>query len=302
LKKKHFNIFIVPEDHSGIKRFKFPLLSRRTFFITLGIFFIAVSFLAYDYVSLKFKSYEIHTLRKENVEQKLQLQAFSTKISDLELQMNKLQQFDRKLRIITNLEPRGAGQGQYLGMGGPSPTDEILTAPEEAKNNLVRRLHSDLNELKAEANKQEKSFSELHEHLLKQSSMLASTPAIWPVRGWVTSGFGNRVSPFTGLKSIHEGLDIANAVGTHVAAPGNGVVIKTDRDPAMGKMLVINHGYGVITRYGHLSEIYVHMGKKIKRGEKIAAIGNTGKTTGPHLHYQIEENGIPVNPYKYILD
>ncbi len=301
MKKRFFNIFIVPEDPSRVKKFKLPLLSRRALFSMVGVCFISVSFLGYDYARLKFKSYELNTLRRENIEQKLQIQTFTAKMSDMEMQMNKLRQFDRKLRIITNLEPQG-GQGQYLGMGGPSPMDETLPTTKTAKDELVKQMHSDLDELKTEANKQEKSFNELHEHLLKQTSILASTPAIWPVRGWVTSGFGSRNSPFTGLKSMHEGLDISNAMGTAVAAPGDGIVLKTERDPAMGKMLLINHGYGVVTRYGHLSEIFVGVGKRVKRGEKIAAVGNTGKSTGPHLHYQVEENGVPVNPYKYILD
>ncbi|MBI5893325.1 MAG: M23 family metallopeptidase [Deltaproteobacteria bacterium] len=301
MKKRFFNIFIVPEDPSRVKKFKLPLLSRRALFSMLGVCFISISFLGYDYARLKFKSYELNTLRRENIEQKLQIQTFTAKMSDMELQMNKLRQFDRKLRIITNLEPTG-GQGQYLGMGGPSPMDETLPTTKTAKEGLVKQMHSDLDELKTEANKQEKSFNELHEHLLKQTSILASTPTIWPVRGWVTSGFGFRNSPFTGLKSMHEGLDISNAMGTPVIAPGDGIVLKAERDAAMGKMLLINHGYGVITRYGHLSEIFVGIGKRVKRGEKIAAVGNTGKSTGPHLHYQVEENSVPVSPYKYILD
>ena len=300
MKKRAFNIFIVPEDPSKIKKFKIPILSRRVVLSVFSIFFLMVSFFVYDYTRLKLKSYELQGLRKENIEQKLQLQTFYTKMSDMELQINKLRQFDRKLRIITNLEPP-VGQGQYLGIGGPSYED-VLPSTKGAKDELVKRMYEDMNLLTEEVKKQEKSFNELHEHLLKQTSALSSTPAIMPVHGWVTSGFGYRTSPFSGLKDKHEGLDIANAIGTPVVAPGDGIVLRVDRDPAIGKMLVINHGYSIVTRYGHLSEVYVGIGKRVKRGDKIAAVGNTGKTTGPHLHYQIEENGVPVNPDKYILD
>ncbi|MBI5682410.1 MAG: M23 family metallopeptidase [Deltaproteobacteria bacterium] len=206
------------------------------------------------------------------------------------------------MRIITNLEPP-VGQGQYLGIGGPSHED-ILPSTKGAKDDLIKQMQADMSLISEEVKKQEKSFNELHAHLLKQASTLASTPSIMPVQGWITSGFGYRTSPFTGLKDKHEGLDISNTVGTPVVAPGDGIVLKVDRvdDPGFGKNVVINHGYGIITKYGHLSEIYVGIGKRVKRGDKIAAVGNTGKTTGPHLHYEILENGVPVNPHKYILD
>lgn len=302
MKRKSFNIFIVPENPSKIKKFKIPILNRRVVLSAFSILFLTVSFFIYDYTRLKLKSYEDQVLRKENIEQKLQLQTFSTKMSDLELQINKLRQFDRKLRIITNLEPP-VGQGQYLGIGGPSHED-ILPSTKGAKDDLIKQMQADMSLISEEVKKQEKSFNELHAHLLKQASTLASTPSIMPVQGWITSGFGYRTSPFTGLKDKHEGLDISNTVGTPVVAPGDGIVLKVDRvdDPGFGKNVVINHGYGIITKYGHLSEIYVGIGKRVKRGDKIAAVGNTGKTTGPHLHYEILENGVPVNPHKYILD
>ncbi|MEK7828495.1 MAG: M23 family metallopeptidase, partial [Deltaproteobacteria bacterium] len=114
--------------------------------------------------------------------------------------------------------------------------------------------------------------------------------------------FGYRISPFTGLRQMHEGLDIANAVGTPVFAPADGIVSKVDRENGLGKTISINHGYGIVTRYGHFSDIYVHVGKRVKRGEKVAAVGNTGRSTGPHLHYEVLVNGINVNPEKYILN
>lgn len=300
MKKKALNILIVPEDHSKIKKFKIPILSKRIVLSACSIFFLAVSFFIYDYIQLKLKSRELYGFKKENIEQKLQLQTFSTKIAELELQINKLRQFDRKLRIITNLE-QPTEQGQYLGLGGPSQLD-ILPSTKEAKDHLVKQMFEDVKLLTNEVQKQEKSFNELHEHLLRQTSLLSATPTIMPTYGWTTSGFGYRTSPFTGLKDKHEGLDIANAIGTPVIAPGDGIVLKIARDPSSGKMLIINHGYGIITKYAHLSEIYVKVGKKVKRGDKIAAVGNTGRSTGPHLHYQIEENGISVNPHKYILE
>ncbi|MBI3754085.1 MAG: M23 family metallopeptidase [Deltaproteobacteria bacterium] len=268
--------------------------------VIFGVSCAAFSFILFDYTRLKIKTHELNGLRKENVELKIQLQALASKMGDVEFQMAKLKQFDKKLRIITNMEVPG-GSNQMLGIGGPSP-EEDLAALDSARGGLIKQMHSDLDQLKTEAMTQEKSFTELHEYLFKQTSLFASTPAIWPARGWVTSPFGYRISPFTGLRQMHEGLDIANAIGTPVFAPADGIVSKADRENGYGKTISINHGYGIVTKYGHLSEIYVHVGQRVKRGEKIAAIGNTGMSTGPHLHYEVVANGVNVNPEKYILN
>jgi murein DD-endopeptidase MepM/ murein hydrolase activator NlpD len=132
--------------------------------------------------------------------------------------------------------------------------------------------------------------------------MLTHTPSVWPVMGWVTSGFGFRTNPFTGLTQMHEGLDISNRVGTPVVAPANGIVSDVGNDNAVGKMVVIFHGFGMTSRYGHLNKVFVKIGQSVKRGDKIAEIGMSGKTTGPHLHYEVRLNGISVNPMRYILN
>jgi len=300
LKKRFFTVFIVPQDPSHIRKFRLPLNLLKTIVIILGISFAGFSFILFDYTRVKLKTNELNRLREENAEQKIELQALASKMTDVEFQMAKLKQFDKKLRIITNMEVPG-GSNQILGIGGPSP-DEDMTALDAARNGLVKQMHSDLDQLKAETRTQEKSFTELHEYLFKQTSLFASTPAIWPARGWVTSTFGYRISPFTGLRQMHEGLDIANAVGTPVFAPADGIVSKVDRENGVGKTISINHGYGIVTKYGHLSDMYAHVGKRVKRGEKIAAVGNTGRSTGPHLHYEVLVNGIHVNPEKYILN
>ena len=132
--------------------------------------------------------------------------------------------------------------------------------------------------------------------------MLAHAPSIWPVHGWVTSGFGFRTNPFTGLTQMHEGLDIANRIGTPVIAPSDGIVSDTGKDSAYGNFIVISHGFGINSRFLHLSKILVRPGQRVKRGDKVAEVGTTGKSTGPHLHYEVRVNGIPVNPLRYIVN
>jgi murein DD-endopeptidase MepM/ murein hydrolase activator NlpD len=142
----------------------------------------------------------------------------------------------------------------------------------------------------------------LWESLSERQSLLNSTPNMRPAKGWFTSRFGYRVSPFTGRSALHTGLDIAAAPGSPVYAPADGIVTYAGYDEGYGKMITIDHGYGVTTRFGHNAQIYVQVGQKVSRWDVIASVGNTGRSTGPHLHYEVRVNGVPRDPALYILD
>jgi len=135
-----------------------------------------------------------------------------------------------------------------------------------------------------------------------QMSLLARTPSIWPTKGWVSSNFGYRVSPFTNEQEFHAGLDIVTRNKASIVAPADGIIASVGRDYGYGNIVTINHGNGLITRYAHLSKALVKKGQFVKRGENIALVGTTGRTTGPHLHYEVHLNGVPVNPKRYILN
>ncbi|MES2854799.1 MAG: M23 family metallopeptidase [Bdellovibrionota bacterium] len=153
-----------------------------------------------------------------------------------------------------------------------------------------------------ETTMREQGILELMETLSERKSLLAATPSIKPVRGWFTSKFGYRISPFTQRPVMHNGLDIAAAPGSPIHAPADGVVSFAGYDPGYGKLVSIDHGYGVITRFGHTSQIFVEVGQKVSRRDVIAAVGNTGRSTGPHLHYEVRVNSVPVDPQNYVLD
>lgn len=138
--------------------------------------------------------------------------------------------------------------------------------------------------------------------LLDQRDYMNSLPTLKPTNGWYTSGFGVRSSPFTGKSTMHEGLDLANHIGSAIVSAAAGVVTFAGPRPGYGNLVTINHGYGIQTQYGHISRAYVKVGEKVKRGQKVAAVGNTGRSTGPHVHYEVRVNGIPMDPYYYILE
>ena len=143
---------------------------------------------------------------------------------------------------------------------------------------------------------------ELQAYFQDQKSLLVSTPSIWPARGWVTSDFGQRLDPYTADRVMHEGIDIAAPHGKEVMAPSDGTVVFAGLEGGYGNVVVIDHGYGIKTRYGHLAKILVKAGEVVKRGHVVGAVGNTGRSTGPHLHYEVRVNGVPQNPRKFILE
>jgi murein DD-endopeptidase MepM/ murein hydrolase activator NlpD len=138
--------------------------------------------------------------------------------------------------------------------------------------------------------------------LSQQKSLLSSIPSILPVNGWIASSFGSRVSPFTGETGLHQGLDIAAPTGTPIYAPADGVVIFTGARAGFGNFIIVAHGYGLVTRYGHNAENLVEPGQRVHRGEQIATVGDTGRTTGPHLHYEVLVNNHTTDPKRFLLD
>ncbi len=300
--KEYFNILIFGQKTSKTRHLR---IHRKTFKIVFYLFifaFLSTTFFFCDYIQLRKKAFELARLRQETETQKSQIRFFSGRIEDLEKQLSKLKDLDKKIRIIANLE-KGQETTSVAGIGGPSPSDirEQLKNERDEKG-LIQQMRTDVERLQSEAVSQEESLSELEKLLQNKKEMLVHTPSIWPTMGWVTSGFGFRTDPFTGLTQMHEGLDISNRVGTPVVSPAEGIISDTGNDLIHGKMLVISHGFGMTTRYAHLSKITVRVGQKVKRGDKVAEVGLTGRTTGPHLHYEVKLNGISANPMRYILN
>ena len=301
MEKDYFNILIFGQKTSKTRHLR---IHKKTFKIGLylvGFSLLSTIFFFCDYIQVRKKSFELSQLRQETQSQRSQIHFFSSKIEDLEKQLSKLKDFDKRIRIIANLEK--GHETSFMGMGGPSPSDvrEKLRAEKNEKG-LVQQMRTDVERLRSEATSQEESLSELEKLLQTKKEVLVQTPSVWPVQGWVTSGFGFRTNPFTGLTQMHEGIDISNRVEFPIVAPADGIISDIGSDWAHGRILVVSHGFGITTRYSHLNKVLVRVGQKVKRGDKIAEVGMSGKTTGPHLHYEVRLNGIPVNPMKYILN
>lgn len=299
---KKSTILFLPGGSNKVRKINLP--NRLIFVFTSIILLITfgIGWLITDYRKIKSKIPELNYLKKENRTQKIQLISLTQKINQINQKMAKLQEFDHKLKVMTNIEPSGE-QDQFLGLGGSNiSTLKSDYQLEEIHKGLIQQMHKSLENLEIEMAVTSISQAELRNFLKEQRSILACTPSIRPTNGWFSSGFGYRISPFTNQREFHKGLDIATRKGTPIIAPADGLVVAAGREGNLGKMISINHGYNLMTRYGHLHKSRVKKGEYIKRGQIIAEVGNSGRCTGPHLHYEVLLNGVPVNPLRYILN
>lgn len=300
-KKEYYTFMFVPGPNERVRTLSISKSAiKSALFILLGLIIISL-YLIYEYNDVKDKVWELQAAREELMEQKAQVQNFALNILDYKRQMFRLRDLDTKLRRAVSLGPRDKAQ-QVLGIGGPDELglQNLSAMSEKKQEEALKNMHEELTQLKGAALKQEASLQALIEYFEDKRSMYASTPRIWPVRGWVTSHFGNRISPFSGIQKFHEGIDIAAQTGTPVLASADGVVIKAGFGTGYGNMVEISHGYGIRTLYAHNSRLNVKVGQHVKRGDVIAYVGDSGSSTGPHLHYEVRVNNIPVNPARYL--
>lgn len=242
-------------------------------------------------------------LAKKNSELEKQISFFSQRMTDIYDQFTALKESNARVKVLANLAIV-PGQIESKNVGGPDPLAAELTfssIDSERKQQLVR-MHRELQRLELGIAREEGELGYLSSHLKEQQALLNFTPSIWPVRGWISSRFGYRISPFTGRRAMHKGIDIVNRSGTPVVVSADGQVVFAGYKGGYGKMVIVDHGLGKVTKYGHLSKIMVNNGDLLVRGQELGLLGNTGRSTGPHLHYEVVLNGKAVNPIDYLLD
>tara|TARA_B100001964_G_scaffold228856_1_gene280490 strand:- start:2 stop:919 length:918 start_codon:yes stop_codon:yes gene_type:complete len=303
--KKYYTLLLFNEILDKPVKFRIHL----SFFKYLIIFGFSSSFLFIGFTSYFVYLYDVaskealkvNALRAENSSQKVQIQKFVNQVNEFEKNIKRVERLDRKMRVISAIDKTEEPKANMLGIGG-SPQINMDDLNLSFNSSPLEKLSLKLERLKIQANLQEISLAQLDRFFKDRKSFLSSVPSIWPVRGGVTSGFGYRLSPYSGFREMHEGIDIATRLHSNIVSPADGFVIRADRNQIHGLILEIDHGYGFITRYAHNSKNLVKVGDRIKRGQLIAQSGNTGRSTGPHLHYAIFLKGIPVNPVKYIIE
>lgn len=317
--KKPYTVLIVSQKADIVKRFILSPLTLKVAAVIFCIVAIISGFILYDYVIYKKKFLELQSLRAETQAQMVEIQSFIDKIAVLEEQLAKLKEMEKKmekdLRDIQELKKTKKGPQptvpsrknmsysikESTASRGAVFVREDVSLLENERPRLVRRLHQDLTELRREAFGRERTLDDLGYRLETQKSILVATPSLWPVMGHITSKFGDtRISESSGGARPHNGLDISALVGTPIHVPADGVVMVSGKEPFYGLLVGVDHGHGFTTFYGHLKDSKVKAGDRVKKGRVIGTVGMTGKTTGPHLHYEVRIHNQPINPIHYL--
>ncbi len=242
-------------------------------------------------------------LRRENEILRERVKLFSDLTDTLSVRFRHLEALDTQVRVMADLDLIDEDI-RALGVGGGALSDPLsrelmMYNTISGKDTETTKIRMD--QLIRETEFQSNSFAEIIAYLEKEQTKRDHTPSIRPTQGWITCGYGPRIDPFTGLREFHSGADIAGPKGTPIYATADGRVKFAGRKGRLGKTVIIDHGDGVETLYGHLDAYKVRRGQRIKRWDMIGLMGRSGRATGPHLHYEVRISKRSVNPFKYML-
>jgi murein DD-endopeptidase MepM/ murein hydrolase activator NlpD len=286
-----YTLIVVPHAKARFRQIRVPVRLAKWTLTVVGALGLTVAGVMVHYARITMEIHDLRRLRTENSELLTKTRTYEENAGKLQAKVLQLQTMVTKLGVMAGLEHSlpeagSAGVGGAIGMESQAPVlaPRALAAIDESLTNLTRRS------------------AQLEEYYRDQTLVLASTPSIWPVRGYLSAGFGNRIDPFTGQRDFHAGIDISTPIGTRIFAPADGVVLSAALQGGYGNSMIIDHGYGVVTRYGHLDAYAVRPGVRVRRGDLIGFVGNTGRSTGPHLHYEVWVRDQAQNPIHFILD
>ena len=286
-----YTLIVVPHAKARFRQIRVPVRLAKWTLTVVGALGLTVVGVMVHYARITMEIHDLRRLRTENSELLTKTRTYEENAGKLQAKVLQLQTMVTKLGVMAGLEHSlpeagSAGVGGAIGMESQAPVlaPRALAAIDESLTNLTRRS------------------AQLEEFYRDQTLVLASTPSIWPVRGYLSAGFGNRIDPFTGQRDFHAGIDISTPIGTRIFAPADGVVLSAAVQGGYGNSMIIDHGYGVVTRYGHLDAYAVRPGQRVRRGDLIGFVWNTGRSTGPHLHYEVWVRDQAQNPIHFILD
>jgi len=242
-------------------------------------------------------------LQHENRHLAVELQRLGERVALLRHDLQDGNRYQQRMAQALGVTPLSRAE-QAAGVGGRHPRPPLVADLSwDAATAAGGALDRDLDTLLRQARLQQQGYRALLDTLAGRADLRAHLPSIRPVDvGWLSSGFGLRTDPFTGRSRFHRGLDFSVRTGTPVRSTADGVVVRVRRERGLGKMVRIDHGHGITTTYAHLSRWLVRKGEHVRRGQVIAESGNTGRSTAPHLHYEVRLQGRSVNPLPYILD
>jgi len=295
--REKISVLIIPHQKGRIREIKISPRTLVLFLVGATLVLSSCMFFSLSGAGGVVDKIKLGRLEKKNELLQAKLDEMNSTISSLQGQMAELIEKEEQVRMVFGL-PEVDPQIRELGVGGPMPQNQDYTDQDFEELYLAE---TQLDKLLRQARFEKDNFEEIYSSLSDRKKTLDHTPSIRPSSGYLSCGFGMRVDPFTGRRQLHRGVDLAADIGTPVHVTADGVVSKVKRDVGLGKLIEVNHGYGYKTIYAHLSRISVKRGQHLTRGELIGAVGNTGYSTGPHLHYEVHFQGRARNPLRYFL-
>ena len=302
---RRWTLLIVPDDQAGVRQMRVSSVLARAAFAGIAGLIVLLVFFATGFFVKESEHMRADRLAEENARLEAQLSRLDGRLETLRETMEDLTRRDEQYRLMAGLEPLD-DEVHAAGIGGPGTATLEGNPLYELDPELGQKAFeasSDVETMLRRAAVLKTSWSEAVDSLSVRHALLRATPSIVPTRGYVTSGFStSRMHPILHRARPHEGLDIVAPRGTPITASAHGVVTRAGRNGGYGLVVEIDHGYGVKTRYAHMSAIEARVGQRVERGEQIGRVGNTGLSSAPHLHYEVLVNGVPQNPRLYILD
>ncbi|MCK5055998.1 MAG: M23 family metallopeptidase [Candidatus Aminicenantes bacterium] len=307
MKNKSYSIIIVTDATSTNKEFVVSSKLIRNSILAFSVLMIILGFMIFDYLTISFDKEKMSKLETDNIQKTTIITRLSSEIKDINGRLVKIDDYTKRILVAIGLTSPNALK--EVGTGGPAqvrnigsdielPNQVIDLKKDQPKNNLVDQVNS----IGANAKQIEKSLKFVQDHINDQKIRMAHTPSLWPTRGYLTDTYGWRKNPITGKKQFHAGQDIATQLGNPVIATADGYILIAEYKGVLGNLIHIDHGFDYQTRYGHLSSFTVKEGDRVKRGQVIGNVGNTGRSTAPHLHYEVIYQGKQINPLHFILD
>ena len=299
-----FTLMVVPHSsRREVRRIRIPRFAFSITLIAIVIAFFILFYFINDYRQLKEKLVYLQQMEKINQMQQEKITSLAGQIKEFNEKLNELKETENRLRTLAGVGGESATSEQ-LGKGGPEKYIPLEKVEEGGINSLkvIEKIENNITFLQNKAVRQKKDFSKIEKIVQEKKDLFAATPNIFPVQGWISSGYGWRKNPFTKKREFHQAIDIVAPWGTSMKAAAQGKVVYAGWKGAYGLMIQIKSSYGYSTVYGHLSRILVKKNSWVSKGQIIGRVGSSGRSTGPHLHFEVWHNGKSVNPLSLMVE
>lgn len=298
-----------------VRRFRFHMGLLYAAVAACALVLVGLVVFGGHYASLSLHAFDLDHLTQENDRLSERLASMNARVERAMVNVERLNDINQELRRTARQTTDATAdvQGQARApkkrtspAGGTNMQEPFAVAPLGDDPDVVsiraELVDGHIDRLRELASRQTRSLAQLQDYFRTRKELLDHSPSVWPASGYFTSSYGHRDDPFTGSRTLHAGIDISNEIGTPIYAPAAGVVVVSGNGGGYGNLIELDHGRGVRTRYGHLSRLFVKVGADVKRGTLIGHMGNTGRSTGPHLHYEVRVDGDPKNPENYVVE